>query len=246
MHLLFPDAKNSVHRINRLKRGFIVGLQYALIASLTIGVLGAVQAKPKPPKSDKGGKAKPPVKPDNMAGTMAPERVVLLFAPDTKGGVSEVVSDTITDVERGRLLATHLYRTINFSRSLPTVRLGMVEQSISQTDVNHPYDVDSKLKKLAQYSNYDMVLATTINDYQFDDKTNSVSIVMSIRMIDYSGEKPVVRSAGASMSSPENPTGNPRQEKIADNLVRSLTEKLMTDLLNPKPVTKPSAEGAAK
>ena len=238
MHLHFPvAAKSRIAPQHRLVKGILNGLKCALIAALAVGVLGAAHAQAKKPgkKPDKG-----------MTMPMGSGRVIMVFPPDTKGGVSELVSDSVTDVERARLLTAHMYRAVYFSRAIPTIRLGLVEQTISQTDVSHPYDVDSKLKKLAQLANYDMVLATTINDYQFDDKTNSVSIVMSVRLIDFSGEKPVVRSAGASMSSPENPAGNPKQEKIADTVIRNLTEKLMTDLLNPKPATKPSAESGTK
>ncbi len=251
MHLLFPDANVNRKPSSRLMKGVWTGLRCALIATLAIGVLGVAQGQANKSSSGKSttAKSKPPAKkPDNKGAgePMANARVIMVFPPDTKGGVSELVSDSITDVERGRLVASRKYRTVSFSRAIPTIRLGLVEQSITQTDVSHPYDVDSKLKKLSQLASYDMVLATTINDYTYDEKTNSVSVVMSIRLIDFSGEKPVVRSAGASMTSPENPAGNPKQEKIADNVIRSLTEKLMTDLLNPRPGTSPSAESGTK
>ncbi|HLK57057.1 MAG TPA: hypothetical protein VKU00_10855 [Chthonomonadaceae bacterium] len=238
MHLLFPDANQTRKRLaTRLLKGCLYGLLLALITSLTVGVLGTAQGRtsPKPPKNSM-----------KNAGPTVPSRIIMVFPPDTKGGMSEVVSDSITDVERARLIASRKYRSVLFTRAIPTIRMGLVEQTISQTDVSHPFDDDAKLKKLAQYADYDLVLATTINDYQYDDKTNSVSVVLSIRMIDYSGEKPVVRSVGASMSSPENPAGNPRHEKIADSLIRNLTEKLMTDLLSPKPTTNPSAQNSVR
>lgn len=222
------------HNVVRIAIRF--GLLYLCAAMLSMSFIHAVSAQNKKQKSNSSKKETPAVA----------TRRVLVFSPDAKGGVSEQIADDITSVEVSRLDATHLYEPVNFLASIPTIKLALNEQTLSQSDVKHPFDNDTKLKKLSDASGYDLVLVSSVDDYEFDPVKNQVNLVISARLIDYSGAKAVVRSAGASGSSPANPTGNQSEYKMAATVARSVTDKLMNDILNPKPPTKPADTGAGK
>jgi hypothetical protein len=163
---------------------------------------------------------------------------ILVFTTDTKGGVSDQVADDIVAVIKSRLMATKMYQPIGFPSSIPTVKLALAEQTLTQSDVRKPFDSDVKLKKLAGVTGYNYVIVSSIDDYQYDTTKNQVSIVLSIRLVDYSGAKPVPRSAGSSATSAVNTTNTP-ELKIASDLVRGLADKLMTAILTPTPTTQP-------
>jgi hypothetical protein len=164
-------------------------------------------------------------------------RKVLVFPSDSKGGTSDAVGDDIVGVAQSRLAMSKLYEPIIFRASIPTVQLALTEQQLTHTDVRKPFDNDAKLKKLSGITGYDMVFVSSIDDYEYDATKNQVSVVMSARLIDYSGAKAVVRSAAQSAASPAN-GGNTPELKVASDLVRSLMDKLMTSILTPKPTTK--------
>ncbi len=169
--------------------------------------------------------------------TAAPPRSVLVFPTDTKGGVSNQVADDVVSVEKSRLSLSKTYSPIEFLPSIPTVKLALTEQTLTLAEVKKPFDSDAKLKKLAGVTGYDLVLVSSIDDYEYDATKNQVSVVMSARLIDYSGAKSVVRSAAQSATSPA-AAGNTPELKIATELVRGLMDKLMTSIITPKPTTK--------
>ncbi len=171
------------------------------------------------------------------SNTPVEAKTVLVFQTDAKGGVSAAVGDDIQDVIKSRLSATKLYSPVSFSGSIPTVKLAMTQQTLTASDIKHPFDIDSKLKKLSGITGYTLVLVSSIDDYQLDPATGVISVVMSARLVDYSGAKAVVRSAAQSADSPANKANKPELE-VATALVRSLTDKLMTSVLTPKPTTK--------
>jgi hypothetical protein len=164
-------------------------------------------------------------------------RTVLVFPTDTKGGVSDQVADDIVNVAEDRLTLSKLYSPIEFLTSIPTVKLAINDQTLTQAEVKKPFDSDAKLKKLSGVTGYDLILVSSIDDYEYDSAKNQVSVVMSARLIDYSGAKAIVRSAAQSAVSPTG-SGNTPELKIATSLVRGLMDKLMTSILTPKPPTK--------
>ncbi len=174
----------------------------------------------------------------SKSGGSAPVELkrILVFPTDTRGGVSDQVADDIAAVIKSRLIASHLYEPLSFLSSIPTVKVGLTEQTLVQTDVRKPFDSDTKLKKLSSVTGYQYVIVSTVDDYQYDSNANELNIVMSVRLIDYSGAKAVVRTAAQSATSPKN-TANVPELKLATDLVRSLTDKLMTSILTPKPPT---------
>jgi hypothetical protein len=192
-----------------------------------VAIMGVAKANDPSSKS-----SKPPEKAE-----VVPVRSVLVFPTDTKGGVSDQVGDDIMNVEKSRLSLAKIYSPIEFLTSIPTVKLALNEQTLTQNDVKKPFDSDSKLKKLAGVTGYDLVLVSSIVDYEYDSAKNQVSVVMSARLIDYSGAKSVVRSAAQSATSPAG-VGNTPEVKVAADLVRGLMDKLMTAIITPKPTTK--------
>jgi hypothetical protein len=199
----------------------------ACVLLLCIGLIGPAKAQESSKKS-----SAPPAK-----NSTVPVRNVLVFPTDTKGGVSDQVADDIVNVVESRLGLTKIYAPVEFLPSIPTVKLAISEQTLTQADVKKPFDSDSKLKKLSGVTGYDLVLVSSIDDYEYDSAKNVVSVVMSARLIDYSGAKAVVRSAAQSATS-SGKDGNAPEIKVATELVRSLMDKLMTAIITPKPTTK--------
>jgi hypothetical protein len=161
---------------------------------------------------------------------MAPARVVLVFPTDTKGGVSDQLSDTITETIQGRLAASGRYQSVYFLRSIPTVARALNEATLTANEVSHPFDDDTKLRKLMPNTGYDMALTSSIDSYTYDTAKNQVTLLISARLIDLRGEKPIVRAAAENGSSPAN-GGNVRELVLATTIAKSITEKLMTSLL---------------
>ncbi len=161
---------------------------------------------------------------------------VLVFPPDTKGGASDQISDDILGTIKDRLTASKKYEPIRFLSSIPTVRLAVMQNTLLPADVRKPFDNDAKLKKLSGVTGQSYVIVASVDDYEYDSAKNQVNVVISVRMIDYTGAKAVVRSAAQSASSPAN-AGNTAESKLASDLAKSLTDKLMTSILTPKPTT---------
>jgi hypothetical protein len=162
---------------------------------------------------------------------MTPSRVVLVFPTDTKGGVSDQLVDVIVDTIQGRIAASGRYQSVYFLRSIPTVARALNEATLTNNEVSHPYDDDTKLRKLMPYSGYDMALTTSIDSYTYDAAKNQVTLLISARLMDFRGEKPVVRAAAENGSSPEN-GGNAKELTLATQVAKSIAEKLMTSLLS--------------
>lgn len=165
--------------------------------------------------------------------TMGMQRRVLVFPPDTKGGVSDQLTDIVSDVEQARLALSNDYRSAYFTIALPTIRRALLESSLSTGDTSAPFDDLTKAKKLAQIAGYDMVLVTSIDDYQYDAAKKKISLVMSARLIDLSKDKPVIRSAGESAASADNAAKSEKDIAPALQVARDLTEKIMSDILKP-------------
>jgi hypothetical protein len=161
---------------------------------------------------------------------MTPTRVIMVFPTDGKGGISDQLSDVITETVQGRIAASGKYQTVYFLRSQPTVLRALNEATLTANEVSHPFDDDTKLKKLMPISGYDMALTTSIDSYTYDSAKNQVTVLISARLIDYRGEKPVVRAAAENGSSPDN-GGNAKEITLATQVAKTITEKLMTSLL---------------
>lgn len=167
----------------------------------------------------------------------APKRVVVVFPPDVTASTPgedkfspDQLTDIVVDVIQSRLKTAGNYRTIFYSRSLPTVKRAINEQTLTAADADKPFSVDDKVKKLALLAGYDMVIVSSIDDYQYNADKNQVSLVMSARLIDFAGGSKVVRAAGESVTSAEAPKTK-KQLDVALETARSLTETLVNQLL---------------
>jgi hypothetical protein len=174
-----------------------------------------------------------------------PPRRVLVFPPVTKGGQSDYLVDTIVSITKGRLATSGRYSPLLFTPSLPIVKRALLDQTIRQADVQPPYDQASKIRKLTRLAGFDMALVSSIEEYQYNMEKQQVSLVMTAQLIDYAGDKPVIRTVGESDSSPQKSARNEKDYMPAITLARDLTEKIMKELLKPKEKATP-AEGEAK
>jgi len=162
---------------------------------------------------------------------MALPRAVLVFPTDGKGGVSDQIADTITETIQARISASEKYQTVYFLRSIPTVARALNEATLTPNEVSHPFDDDAKLRKLMPNAGYDLALTTSVDSYTYDPAKNQVTLLISARLIDYRGAKPVVRAVAENGSSAAN-GGNAKEIDLANQVAKSITEKLMTSLLS--------------
>lgn len=231
-----PPHLNSCGSTRATMRRFtIVAVGAALSLSLTLGAVQSSGAQGKDAEKQKNSK-----KSKNDKSVETPKRLVLVFPPDiSSDSTAEQLTDIITDVIKSRLSVSGAYRSVLYSRSLPTVKRAVNEQTLSAADASAPFAQDEKVRKLAQLTGHDMVIVSSIDDYQYDEAKNQVSLVMSARLLDFTGgNKKVVATAGESLTSAEAPKSK-KQIDVALDTARTLTETLMAQLLKP---AKPAPE----
>ena len=165
---------------------------------------------------------------------IAPQKVVLVFPTDGADSISSQLSDAVTDTVQGRLSASGNYQTVYFLKSLPTIKRALNDSTITPIDATKPFaDKEDKVKTLASLSGYSLSIVSSIDSYTYDKEKNQVGIILSARLVDFSGEKPVV--IGAAAISDDSPGGgNAKELTIATDLARKLAEKVMTQILSKK------------
>ncbi len=225
-------------RISPPMRSLLFGaLSLSLVGGLAISSSARQDKKPaKKTEDKKPAKKLEEKKPPTGGKMMAPEAVktVLIFSADTSlEGVAPTLADTIAEVQQAKLQASDKFSTVKFRRSLPTIRRGVIDGSVGTADVDKPYDVsDAKVKRLASLAGYPVTLVTTINDYQYDAAKNQVSLVVTMKMVDFSKDPPLVKSGGDSYTGPEAPKSK-KESVVAMEAARAISEKMITDLLAP-------------
>jgi hypothetical protein len=239
--------KFAAHALSIALAGLLVAPALAQAGQAASSGGGAKAVPPSSKKVKTSGPAKSPRPPSGHASKsamMTPSRVIVVFPTDGKGGASDQLSDTITETIQGRIAASGRYQTLYFLRSIPTVQRALNESTLTANEVSHPFDDDTKLRKLMPNTGYDMALTTSIDSYTYDSAKNQVTVLISARLIDYRGDKAVVRAAAENGSSPEN-SGNVREIVLAAAVAKSITEKLITSLLaQEKPMAStPTAAG---
>jgi len=204
------------------------------VLCLSLGTFMPVHAQDTPPvKADKKNKKKmhAPTPPKTKGAVEVPLRAVVVFPPETKGGVSDQIADAITDVVQSRLKLSGKYTTVYFLPSSPTIRRGIIENTLTKEEVDKPVATDARTKKLTALTGHDMAFVVSIIDYQFDKATNKVSMVLSAKLLDYTGAAP--RGTNRNGDSPDKPSPKATEYDLAAALARDLTEKMVTDLLTP-------------
>ncbi len=230
-----PPYLSSVSLVRLVRRAAC-----AVAVCLSLGVaLPAHAQDTHPPKQVKKtkNKAAKPTPPKVKADSEAAARIVVVFPPETKGGVSDQIADAISDVVQSRLNLSGKYKTLFFLPSSPTIRRGLIENTLKKEEVEKPLATDALIKKLTVLTGHDMAFAVSIIDYQFDKATNKVSMVLSAKLLDYTaGGAP--RGTNRNGDSPDKPSPKATEYDLAAALARDLTEKMVSDLLAPaKPMT---------
>ena len=181
--------------------------------------------------------------PKNQTKTDSDITTVLIFPPDTPSpaGMADQLTDTVTRVIQRRLDATKKYHCLIFRRSMPSVRRALIEGTITNLDTDKPFN-PAKVKRISQLTGYPVVFTTDINGYSYDADKHQVTVSISLGLIDYTGSKPLVRSAGEQMVSSDKESKSAKELTLALDVSRDLTEKLMTELFKPKPMTKPAPD----
>ena len=239
-----PFCSYSRPRVSLSLRRLVLTSACTALCCLNLGVLTAVRAQDTPPatekmqgkKGHKKSHASMPAKAQTKKGIAdMSARVIVVFPPETKGGVSDQISDAITEVVQSRLNLSGKYRTVYFLPSAPTIRRGFLENTLTKEEVDKPLGTDARIKKLTMLTGHDMAFAVSVIDYQFDKATNKVSMVLSAKMLDYTGGTP--RGTNRNGESPDKPSAKATEYDLAAALARDLTEKMVSDLLAPRKTT---------
>ena len=160
---------------------------------------------------------------------------VLLTPTETTGGVSDqLVDDVIRGVQR-RMEMNGQYSGVYMRRSLATIKRGLADQTLTSSDVEKPFTSSAKLAKLSAVSGYQAILTSTIADYKYDEEKKVVSFDMTLRLVDNSSGKPVIRIANDTITGKPGIKGQ-TEVQVALDTVRDGTEKLSAQLF---PATDP-------
>lgn len=229
-------------RMPRLVKTLSLSLFGTLALTLATMPMHAQFATAAPTKAKKGKSAhKDNGKRGRQSMVQVDKPVVLVFPPDTKGGPSDQLVDVILDVEKGRLIGTQKYGALTFNANLSSVRRALNEQSIASTDTTPPFDSLSKSQKLASLTGYKYVLTTSLDDYQYDADKQQITVIMTVKLVDFTGTSPRIVSIGDSASSAPKAARDANDIGPALDVTRSLTEKLMTQVLSPTRAAAPAA-----
>ena len=215
-----------------------LGIQFSSFAQSESTTVKPAMKKTTPPAKMKPAKMQPPkkmvMKQSNKGKEIAPQKIVLVFPTDAADSISSQLSDAVTDTVQGRLSASGNYQTVYFLKSLPTIKRALNDSTITPIDASKPFaEKEEKVKTLASLSGYPLSIVSSIDSYTYDKEKNQVGIILSVRLVDFSGEKPVV--IGAAATSDESPAGgNAKEVTIATQLARKLAEKVMTQILAKK------------
>lgn len=206
--------------------------------SVPMGAKTKQAAKKSDKKTDKGMAKTTPMKTSGKdakkgsgkTGYVA-KRVVLVFPVDAKGAAAEQLSDIITDVEKARLASTGNFGTVSFLASLPSIRRGLSEQSLTPTDIHAPFATTAKAQRLTTAAGYDAAMISSLDSYEYNADNQNVTMVLSIQMIDYSGATPRNYTAANTVTTPAKSVKNATDTTATTEAARNLTEQLMTDVL---------------
>jgi hypothetical protein len=219
-----------------MRSHFALGMPMALIALIALPLTARGQDK----KSEEGGKkAEQSPKKEKSQKTPAepekPKRVILIFPTDTKGGITDQISDSILEAFRNRIGQSALYRGIVFQKSMPVIRRAVLDQSLTAAEIDKPYDQPDKMKKLAQFTRSDLVMVSSVDDYQYDADKNEVTMIMSARLVEYKGDKAtVLAAAGDTGKSAAGTPKNKPEIRVAVDTAKELADRLIQQLLKPK------------
>ena len=185
-------------------------------------------------------KDKKPPKEAPQAPKAEPKRIMLFPTDYQEGTKASTLTDAIERSITRRLGENDQYAVTAFFPAMSLIKRALIQRQIEKKDVEHPYDKLDKAKKLADIAGYNLVILSSINDYQYDATKKQITLDISIRIIDFAGEKPAVLTYVAETATSKTSTeANATEEKIALDFARDFIEKLMKDVLKPKATDKP-------
>jgi len=172
---------------------------------------------------DKGGKV-------NLSQAL--KKTLLLFpfdVPSTSAANAAEVSSLLTDVASSRLIASGAFAVTAYFKALPNVARLHNDQQLTDTDVTPPFaDDNRKPIKVGKLAGYDTVFVGSVDDYQYDQAKNQVTMTVSGRMLEVETGK-VMKSVTLSGSSGTG--GNAKEDEKAIEAARASGDKLMTQLV---------------
>ncbi len=218
----------------RESAGCAIAVALSLLLLLSSAIVGAQSGK----RDRKGNRP-----PKSSKSASVPHRGVLVFPTDSRSASAVPLADVVTEVVKSRFSASDRYDAISYSSAQPSVRRALNEHTLSQKDASPPYDDVAKVQKLAEYSGYDMVVTSSIDDYEYDAATHKATISLGILIIDFSA-KPAVKRSFADTVMPAMKSAD--DIEAATKATRELAERGMTQLLEPaKPAAPPTAKNGS-
>lgn len=163
-----------------------------------------------------------------------PRRLLTLpiDAPDGKG---EALTDALDSLVKKRFTEKDVFTLTGFEPNSALIKRALIDRQIDRKDLKKPFDNLPKAKKIANLLGFNLVLLVSINDYQYDEAKRQVTLDVSMRIVDFSGEKPKVEKYVAeTATSPANAPKDKGEPQIGADLLNELGEKLIKDMLKEK------------
>ncbi len=165
----------------------------------------------------------------------AEPRRILMLPIDTPDGKGETLTDALNEIVQKRFTEKDAFALTIFEPTSALIKRAVIDRQIERKDLKKPFDNVAKAKKLAGLLGYKLVLLIAINDYQYDEAKKQATLDISLRIVDFSGEKPKVEKYVAETAT--SPADAPKEKKeatIASDLLKELGEKLVKDMLKAK------------
>jgi len=179
----------------------------------------------------------------------ATKKLLLVFPTDVVAANvpgADQASDLITGVLADRAIISGLYSVTRFYKTLPTVSRLHDDQQLTDADVSSPFNEDArKATKIAKLSGYDLVLISSVDDYEYDADGKVATVHLSASIVDAQTGRTVgaglVAKPGTSAKG-----GAGKEEDRAVEAARAAADNVSKDLLPLNSITSTQATTAQK
>ncbi|MEP6757281.1 MAG: hypothetical protein ABJA67_17375, partial [Chthonomonadales bacterium] len=142
----------------------------------------------------------------------------------------EDLRQILTDSASSRLMASGQYTVVQFHKTLPTVARLHLDLQLSDSDISEPYAEDNvKGAKVTKAAGYDYAFLGSVDDYQWNDATKSVDLVVSGRLLDTKTNKMV--GTPVTLKASSGTGGNAKEPARAMEAARNAGAALMQKLV---------------
>ncbi|MCX6382600.1 MAG: hypothetical protein NT023_24495 [Armatimonadetes bacterium] len=174
-------------------------------------------------------------KPNADNAKKAEPRRLLILPIDTPDGKAEALTDALNSIVQKRFTEKDLFAITIFEINSPLIKRATIDRQLERKDLKKPFDNVVKAKKIAGVLGFNLVLLIAVNDYQYDEAKRQVTLDISLRIVDFSSEKPKVEKYVAETATSSTDAPKDKDEaKLAADLLTELTEKLVKDMLKAK------------